>query len=69
MTLRRIGMNPLRSAARSVARFAQAAAKRRHDRRGYYTMLTLSDRDLKDIGWTRADVLNALSRPGSLDDQ
>ena len=58
----------LRAAAAQPLRGIAAVREKRATRKTYRLMLRMSDHHLKDIGFTRDDLRNALSQPPIWDD-
>ncbi|MEO1329841.1 MAG: DUF1127 domain-containing protein [Pseudomonadota bacterium] len=54
---------PLEEAWSRLLRLARTVRQRVAYKRAYRRLATFSDRELEDIGLTRADVKDALSRP------
>ena len=58
----------LRSLLRAPGRLVAGLRREQANRRTYRKMMRMSDLHLRDVGLTRDDVLNALSRPRWSDD-
>ncbi|MEM0990262.1 MAG: DUF1127 domain-containing protein [Pseudomonadota bacterium] len=58
-----LGRAILATLAARMTRWVAKRRQRQQNRQAYLHLLTLDDRQLRDVGMTRADVLAALSRP------